>query len=62
MVQIVQLGVVIFNTGLNLKVFGYKKTGWRGGGQFYIFMRFFQKYRTFLVRYFPKVPFPPCVA
>ena len=47
MVQIVQLGVVIFNTGLNLKVFVYKKTDWRSSGQFNIFMRFFQKYQTF---------------
>ena len=51
MVQIVQLGVVIFNTGLKPKSIWVQKDWLESGGQSYIFMRFFQKYRTFLVRY-----------
>ena len=58
-VQTVRLGVVIFNTGLNLKVFGYKKTGLERWWSILYIYAIFPKVPNFLpIGIFQKYP-PP---
>ena len=58
-VQTVQLGVVIFNTGLNLKVFGYKKTGLERWWSILYIYAIFPKVPNFYAKVFSKSTHPP---